>query len=250
MMELCRLELPDSTNAESRMIKGDQDIFGLLLQAFDALAHAESLADYRVVRDTAEAIRVLAKNARAGLHVRNRAAELRLRAERGAGDLLRSMALRGGDRKTNTRQARLSLRDLGITNNESTRWQKLATVPEHEFSNFVIAAQTAGVEITSASLLKLATTLSRKNNKEVGPESEANDSSTVEECDVDSPQEIIAELVTHYQAFDSILAPLYDGARPTGRLGKAQRENLRDVAHKFMALLNRLQQITQGVQEE
>ncbi len=113
-----------------------------------------------------------------------------------------------------------------------------------------IFAQTAGVEITSASLLKLATTLSRKNNKEVGPESEANDSSTVEECDVDSPQEIIAELVTHYQAFDSILAPLYDGAHPPGRLGKAQRENLRDVAHKFMALLNQLQQITQDVQEE
>ena len=105
-------------NTESLMIEGDNDILKLLRQAFDALAGAESLEDYRNVRDSAEAIRVLGENARAGLDVRNRVAELRLRAERGAGDVLRSMALRGGDRRTKTQQSRLTLSDLGITSNE------------------------------------------------------------------------------------------------------------------------------------
>ena len=105
-------------NAESLVIKDDNEILQLLRQAFHALAGAESLEDYTNVRDTAEAIRVLARNAKSGLQVRNHIAELRLRAERGAGDVLRSMAPRGGDRRTKTQQPRLTLSDLGITSNE------------------------------------------------------------------------------------------------------------------------------------
>ena len=124
-------------NTESLMIEGDNDILKLLRQAFDALAGAESLEDYTNVRDTTEAIRVLARNAKSGLQVRNHIAELRLRAEGGAGSILRAIALRGGDRRTKTYPPRLTLSDLGITSNESTRWQNVAIVLEGEFCTFV-----------------------------------------------------------------------------------------------------------------
>jgi len=54
-------------------------------RAHEALIRATKLADVVGIRDSAEAVRVAAQKAKAGLTMANQAAELRLRAERKAG---------------------------------------------------------------------------------------------------------------------------------------------------------------------
>ena len=87
------------------------------------------------LRAKAEAARKYAQAAALGLEMQNRAAEIKLRAERRAGELLSQLRLRGGDRRapSNSRDGRLKLAELGISQNQSTRWQKAALVPERAF---------------------------------------------------------------------------------------------------------------------
>jgi hypothetical protein len=64
--------------------------------------------------------------------------QIRKRAERRAGQLLDQMAKRkeragrGGNRKSKSHDATLKLPDLGVTKTESSRWQKLASMPAPE----------------------------------------------------------------------------------------------------------------------
>jgi hypothetical protein len=69
-----------------------------------------------------------------------RACEIRLRAERKAGQLLAKMdkAKGGGDRKSDHRSHgatgdQLTLDDIGISKKQSADWQKLGAIPQREF---------------------------------------------------------------------------------------------------------------------
>jgi hypothetical protein len=67
-------------------------------KARQMLAEAKSLDDVLMIRDKAEALRVYAAAAKLGLESQNEAAEIKIRAERKAGELLRSMPKQtGGD---------------------------------------------------------------------------------------------------------------------------------------------------------
>jgi hypothetical protein len=90
------------------------------------------------------------------LDVQNRAAEVKLRAERQAGKLLRQLMLRGGDRRSKSHRERLKLDDLGLTPNQSKRWQLQARVPEGVFRDHVKYTCQEGKELTSAGLMRLA----------------------------------------------------------------------------------------------
>jgi hypothetical protein len=60
--------------------------------------------------------------------------EIRLRAERKAGELLRQMEkAKGGNPNLSHRPTGSTLSDLGITRDQSSQWQRLAAVPEPEF---------------------------------------------------------------------------------------------------------------------
>jgi hypothetical protein len=83
-------------------------------QASRLLAEAQSLDEVRSIRDKAEAFRTYAKAAQLGLDMQNRAAELKLRAERKAGSFLASLRLRGGDRRSKGHRVTLKLEELGI----------------------------------------------------------------------------------------------------------------------------------------
>lgn len=59
-----------------------------------------------------------------------------MRAERRAGQLLAGMNRdkgRGGDRKSQSRPTTVKLSDLGITRDQSSKWQKLAAMPKAKF---------------------------------------------------------------------------------------------------------------------
>lgn len=119
------------------------ELIGLGLVRYDAMVTAIAKC-YRVdevkgLRDKARALEVYAKQAR-NLDAEIRAAEIRIRAERRAGELLKDMAKRkerhnghGGDQKSQSRPATVKLKDLNITKSQSSRWQALARVPEKKF---------------------------------------------------------------------------------------------------------------------
>lgn len=127
----------------------------LISQARTALAKASTIDEVRTIRDKAEAVRVYAKAAGESLELQNSAAEIKIRAERKAGELLAKMGLRGGDRKSNSHDASLKLSEVGISYSQSHRWQKLASVPEKSFESHLVAIHAAGKELTSASVVKL-----------------------------------------------------------------------------------------------
>ena len=108
------------------------------------------------MRDKAEAVRKYAQSASLGLDVQNRAAEVKLRAERQAGKLLSQLMLRGGDRRSKGHSDRLKLDDLGLTSNQSKRWQLQARIPENLFRDHITQTCKDGKELTSAGLMRLA----------------------------------------------------------------------------------------------
>jgi hypothetical protein len=121
----------------------------------DALARTTDLTTVKSLRDKAEAARKYAQNAALSLKVQNQAAELKLRAERRAGTLLRELAPHGGNRRSSFHSEILKLSDLGINASQSARWRREAAVPEAVFEQFIAMANQLGKEITSSSLLRL-----------------------------------------------------------------------------------------------
>jgi N6-adenosine-specific RNA methylase IME4 len=130
-----------------------------ITQADRLLAEAKTVGDAIGVADVAESARIFAKRANMALPLINKATEIKLRAERKAGDLLRSM-----DKAKNQRCAgSITLPALGITKIQSSRWQRAAVVPEERFAAYVEQANETGREITTSGLLKLANVEAPKN---------------------------------------------------------------------------------------
>lgn len=120
---------------------------------YDAMCKAITLAvgidEVRELRSKARALEVYAAQAQ-NVDAERKAAEIRLRAERRAGELLIEMKGSGqlqkqGDSGGNRKQTSGSptsapaakLADLGITRDQSSKWQQLAAVPKEHFEKAV-----------------------------------------------------------------------------------------------------------------
>lgn len=133
-----------------------------LEKAEQMLAEARTLDDLRQIRDIAVAAQSYAKAAHLGMDSQNRAAEVRLLAERKAGELLSEMK-RKGERQQQGRpksengksfpiSPKPKLADLGVKPEESKKWQALAELPETTFRNALVEGQQE--RLTDASLQK------------------------------------------------------------------------------------------------
>ena len=132
------------------------------------------------IRDKAEAVRTYAERAGLGLERQNAAAEVRLRAERRAGEMLAKMALHGGDRRGTDAGDRPTLGDLGVSKDQSARWQKLARVSAGDFDAHVAAVKDRGEELTTAGLLRLAKPARKRAVKAEPANKDAPDAGVVE----------------------------------------------------------------------
>jgi hypothetical protein len=128
------------------------------------LAEVRRVDEVKAIRDRAEAARVYARQARLGLDAQNDAAEIKLRAERRAGELLAELERAPGSRTDATSgQAgrRLTsyqavLRASDVADRTARRWQAMARVPEPVFERHIAQTRARGQELTSQAALAVA----------------------------------------------------------------------------------------------
>ncbi len=143
-----------------------------------ALAEARSIDEVKDMRDKHEALAAYARQARDTELIEN-ATELKVRAERRAGEMLRDQREMGGMNKgvpgqltgertdTGGRIVRPpvsgvpTLSDMGISKDQSSRWQKLAGMEEDDFETAVSTAKEVAGEVTTAHMLRAPLTLTK-----------------------------------------------------------------------------------------
>lgn len=93
-----------------------------------------------------------------GLEMQNSAAEIKLRAERRAGEMLQSREKYTGrpSEKASQPVTLSKLKELNVSRMQSHRWQTIAALPEKEFEGYVQGHKESRKEITTAGALKLA----------------------------------------------------------------------------------------------
>lgn len=102
-----------------------------------AIVACHSVDEVVEIRDKARALEVYAAQA-LNTDAERKACEIRLRAERRAGEMLREMKDNGQRQKRAQPSKDLTSRattlsELGITRDQSSKWQALAEVPEEQF---------------------------------------------------------------------------------------------------------------------
>ena len=124
-----------------------------------ALAEAHRVDEVKDIRDKAEAMAAYARQAKDSELILY-ATEIKVRAERRCGELLvhsrenGERAASGGSLRKDSEAATLS--DIGISKDQSSRWQSLASMtPEHFETAVATAKETAG-QVTTAFMLREA----------------------------------------------------------------------------------------------
>lgn len=234
------------SNDRALGLRPTEEALATLESAIVALAEAGSLEQIKDIRDKAEAVRQYAHNARTSLTLQNKAAELKLRAERRAGKLLRELGLHGGNRRSSTHDSRSTLAELGISQHQSARWQREASVPESAFCALVAAALREGTELTSAALLRLAA--SRREPSVAGRHLDPRhlhildpEVSPRPEGDSSPPRLIVAEIRDHCATINGMLSPLQEGTNPA-QLDPCVGRVLRQLTKEIRGLLDGLEQ--------
>lgn len=145
-----------------------------------ALDKARRIDEVKDIHDKVEAVRVYATLV-GDKDLLIWSSEIKLQAERKGGELLTEMGERGerdpgkgGDRKSPSQGGRVKLADLGISFNQSSRWQLVAKLSEHDFQEWLDDFRYEEDRVpTSASLRSFAERLlGVKNEKQSAPKSD------------------------------------------------------------------------------
>ena len=149
------IAIPDDNPTSSPLAK--------LSAATRALAEARTLDQIKHIMDVAEAARTYARAAKLGLEAANHAAEVKLRAERKAGELLAQLQRDKPGPRTelhssveSNSQYRTVLTENDIAPTTAHRWQTVATVPDEVFEQHIETVKHNQDELTSASVQRLA----------------------------------------------------------------------------------------------
>lgn len=133
--------------------------------ARSALAAAHRVDEVKDIRDKAEAMAAYARQAK-DQELIMWATEIKVRAERKAGELLAVMPkstgarFNGRDENGSVRQyhddSAQTLADVGVTPVQSSRWQSLASMSDEHFETAVATAKDTAGQVTTAFMLREA----------------------------------------------------------------------------------------------
>jgi len=140
--------------------------------AYQELMLARDVDEVKAVRDKAAALQLYARQQGESLEMQNAIAEIKLRAERRAGELLAEIERdKGESKKLRPRLIQSfseytnAIENAGIARTTAHRWQEIASIPEEKFEQHIAEKKSRGDELTSAGMLRLAknTTVTYQN---------------------------------------------------------------------------------------
>jgi len=129
-----------------------------------AIAECHSADEVAQLRNQAEAYRYALKQAKESPEVIKKAEEIKLRAERRAGELLKddTNIVKGSNQMSKGTTSKKTLSEIGVTRDQSSKWQKIADIPEDKFEIY-IEVQDA---LTTAGVLNFKKNLDRQERVE------------------------------------------------------------------------------------
>ncbi len=138
-----------------------------LLPAYERrLATLTTVPDAKELADQAEAVRVYVQRRGLGLEAENRAAGVRLLAERRAGELLATVERSKGGRGKTVPGLRTVYRQAGISQQTAGRWQAFARVPETPFRRLIETMTRAGHRLMEETAIRLAREYQRDRRRQ------------------------------------------------------------------------------------
>ena len=147
-----------------------------------AVAEAKNVDELKNVRDKAEVMRAYAKQVAESLEVQNDICEIKLRAERRMGEMIKADPnIKAGRKLKSLHDERIKLKDFGVSEIQSHRYQQIAGLSSDVFENTIQSIKQDEKELTEAFLLNIAKKINRAeeiqalrdniaNNKVVLPE--------------------------------------------------------------------------------
>jgi DNA repair photolyase len=130
---------------------------------------SNDIGELKDIQAKAEALRGYLQSVGESLNVQNQAAEVKIRAERRCGEILASEIKQGGDRKSESKFNRRTLKDFGIKKNQSRCWQAVAQLPEDLFEEHLAKIREAKKELTSACVYRKAFEFRRAKEADKAP---------------------------------------------------------------------------------
>jgi N6-adenosine-specific RNA methylase IME4 len=144
-------------------------------QAYNALMEARTIDELKDLHDKAEALRLYVKQQNQSLEMQNACAELKIRAERRAGELLKEMERdpisKGGKRsvfqpETPKSEYSKAIDDAKLSRSTAYRWQTIAELPEDDFEREIAETKNNSNELTSSRILQKARRFVAKDKPE------------------------------------------------------------------------------------
>ena len=126
-----------------------------------AVVECHNIDEISNKRNQAEAYRYAFRQAKESPEVIKKAEEIKLRAERRAGELLKETARKPEEGRPVEVSNGTTLTDMGISRDQSSKWQKIASIPEEKFENYIEVQK----ELSTAGVLRVADSEIRRNNK-------------------------------------------------------------------------------------
>ena len=98
-----------------------------------AVVECHSIDEISNIRNQAEAYRYALRQAKESPEVIKKAEEIKLRAERRAGELLKEDIgiSKGSNQMSNGTTSKNTLKNMGVSRDQSSKWQKIASITEN-----------------------------------------------------------------------------------------------------------------------